>query len=127
MTESLEKLADNVTLRLIARISMIATAPVLGMLGWFFAAYLSNQFSMQAEATTRVQAQVEEVSSQIEPIKDRILVIETSNARGRAARDEFQAAAILRFDRIELSLNALSNAVAALAATIEADRRNAGR
>jgi len=123
MTDNMEKLADSVGLRLIARLSMIGATPVLGMLGWLAMNWLDTRFVEQASATAIVAAQVQEVSLQIPALKDRVLTLETNSVRGRADREKFQDDTIRRLDAMQSAISSLVAGQAAMNATMEAERR----
>jgi len=127
MADNLEKLEGNITIRLVARLSMILCAPVLGIMGWLAMSWLDTQFTQQAHATATVQAQVEEVSQQIPALKDRALTLETNSLRGRAEREKFQDDAIRRFDALQSSISIMNGQISALIATIEAQQRQLDR
>ncbi|QPC93824.1 hypothetical protein [Mesorhizobium sp. INR15] len=122
MTENLEKIADSVTLRLFARVSMIGATPVLGMLGWFAMNWLDTQFTAQAHATAIVAEQVQQVSAQIPALKDRVLTLETNSARGRAERERFQDDALQQLRLMQSDIPSLIAGQAALVATMDERR-----
>ncbi|ESZ07184.1 MULTISPECIES: hypothetical protein [unclassified Mesorhizobium] len=123
MTDNMEKLADSVGLRLIARLSMIGATPVLGMLGYLAMGWLDAKFIEQAKATAVVASQVQDVSEQLPQLKDRVLTLETNSTRGRAERERFQDDALEQLRLMQSDIRALIAGQAAMTATMEAERR----
>lgn len=143
-------IADNVLLLAIARISMAASLPALGLIVWLGGAWLDGKFeaqdakiAMQRDAaqnqsditTSRIEAvertavakietaekQASVAVAQAAQVNERLIAVETKQTEDRASSDRFQNAAIQRLDRMQDSIVALSNAVAALTATLQAN------
>lgn len=138
MTNTPEKIAENVLLLAVARISMALSLPALGFVAYLFNASLEQKFDAQddkivaqkesserqANITTARVETVERVAQsavdQAAKVNERLISVETKQTQDAASSDKFQAATLNRLDRVQDSIVGLSNAVAALTATLQA-------
>jgi hypothetical protein len=127
LQERTQRLADNVTLIIVARCAMVATPFVLGALVWFAATWLDQRFDVQKTATDIVSARVDGLQTSVEQLgnnavtlSNRVIVLETGTARGRQDRQAFQDDISSDIKDMRNALVSLSNNVAALTATVQA-------
>lgn len=138
MSGNAQKIAENVVLLAIARVSMALSLPLVGFLVWLGGQYLDGKFEAQdqkiashreaAESQTKVtSARIETVEKtaqsaidQASKVNDRLLSVEIKQTQDSASSEKFQAATLNRLDRVQDSIVGLSNAVAALTATVQA-------
>lgn len=111
-----QRLADNVTLTLVARFAMVAAPIVVGIAGVVATNYLEAQNKALDVLSGRVQA-IE--SSGLAGMAIRISVLETTVATNITADERYQTAATVRLNSIQDSLVVLSTSVAAVRATLD--------
>lgn len=143
-------IADNVLLLAIARISMALTLPGLGVVAWLAGQWLEQKFDAQdakiaAQATAsqhqssiitaRIETDERSTAAKIETtekaagiavdqaasVNERLIAVETKQTEDRAAAERFQSATLQRLDRLQDSVVSMSNAIAALTATLQAN------
>lgn len=146
-----KNIAESTILLAIARISMAATLPVFGVITYLGGQWLDQKFEMQdnkitAQAvastnqdritTARIETVERTATSRTESVErtatiavdaaakvnERLIAVETKQTQDSAASERFQAATLQRLDRMQDSIIAMSNAVAALTATLQAER-----
>ncbi|WP_192384758.1 hypothetical protein [Mesorhizobium silamurunense] len=116
MNGSAQKIADSVLLLAVARVSMALSLPLLGLISYLGTAYLDSKF----EATNQRVTAVEQKTEQVSKINDRLIAVETNQTASTSSREKFENATLARLDRVQDSIVGLSNAVAALTATVQA-------
>lgn len=146
-------IASNLTLLVVSRVSMALSLPVLGLIAWLAGEWLDNKFEVQdskiaAQTTASINqdrittARIETVErtaasklesaekatqtalQQASQINDRLIAVETKQTQDSAASERFQNATLQRLDRMQDSIVAMSNAISALTATLQAEREN---
>lgn len=123
MTKGAQKIAESVLLLAIARVSMALSLPVIGLISWLGSGYLEGKFDAVNVRVTAVEQKAEVTGEQAAKINDRLIAVETGQTAALSAREKFEAATLARLDRLQDSIVSLSNAVAALTATVQADRK----
>lgn len=126
MTNGAQKIADSVLLLAIARVSMALALPTIGLISWLGSGYLEGKFDAVNVRVTGVEQKAETTADQTAKINDRLIAVETGQTAALSAREKFEAATLARLDRLQDSIVSLSNAVAALTATVQADRKERG-
>jgi hypothetical protein len=126
MTNGAQKIADSVLLLAIARVSMALALPTIGLISWLGSGYLEGKFDAVNVRVTGVEQKAETTADQTAKINDRLIAVETGQTAALSAREKFEAATLARLDRLQDSIVTLSNAVAALTATVQADRKERG-
>jgi hypothetical protein len=147
-----KSIANSVILIAIARISMALSLPMLGLVVWLSGQWLEHKFEAQdakieaQEKATRNQTDI--TTSRIETVErsaaarietaektagvavtqsarvnERLIAVETKQAEDRAASERFQNATLQRLDRLQDSVVSMSNAIAALTATLQASQK----
>ncbi|MGX9120353.1 hypothetical protein ACWTU6_27360 [Mesorhizobium sp. BHbsci] len=144
MSGNAQKIAENVLLLAIARVSMALSLPLIGFVAWLGGQYLDGKFDTQDQkiasqreatenqaklTTARVETVEKAAQSAIDQagkVNERLISVETKQAQDSASSDKFQAATLTRLDRVQDSIVGLSNAVSALTATMQAiaEQRN---
>ena len=148
-SERTQKIADSILLRAVARVSMAMALPVIGIIVTLGSAWLNDQFEKQAIANksqfekqaidsqnaistqiTRIDRIEKTATTAIEQsakVNDRLTVVETKQVTADATAANFQKDTLIRLDRLQDSMVSMSNAIAALTATMQAredyDRR----
>lgn len=115
-----KKIAENVTLLIIARISMVLALPTIGLLFWLYSGWQDERLATLRVQITTAQAAATDASQKASTVSDRLIKVETKQVQDAAASEKFQTATLTRLDRVQDSLIGLSNAVSALTATIQA-------
>jgi len=115
-----QKIAENVVLLAWARVSMALALPTIGLIfamGW---AYVDRQFEDTTKSLNAAQQMATTASEKASKVNDRLIAVETKQVQDAASSDKFQTATLTRLDRVQDSIVGLSNAVAALTATLQA-------
>ncbi|HKS72680.1 MAG TPA: hypothetical protein VJQ82_05740 [Terriglobales bacterium] len=120
MTNGTQKIAENVLLQAIARVSMALSLPVIGLIAWLGGQYLEGKFDIINDRVTAVEKTAAAASDQAIKVNDRLISVETKQAQDAVSSEKFQDATLTRLDRVQDSIVGLSNAVAALTATVQA-------
>mgnify|MGYP001086015184 CR=1 FL=1 len=115
-----KRIAENVTLLIIARISMVLALPTIGLLFWLYSGWQDERLATLRVQITTAQAAATDASQKASTVSDRLIKVETKQVQDAAASEKFQTATLTRLDRVQDSLVGLSNAVSALTATIQA-------
>lgn len=126
-----QKIADSVWLMIIARISMALAMPVLMLVVYLGSDWLDGQFEQQATASKNaIEMQVTRIDriektattaiDQSGKVNERLTVVETKQATDAATAATFQKDTLTRLDRLQDSIVSMSNAIAALTATMQA-------
>ncbi|RWO83188.1 MAG: hypothetical protein EOS18_06240 [Mesorhizobium sp.] len=120
MSGNVEKMADNVLLLVAARVSMVLAMPMLGLIAFFGTQWLDGRIdavTKTADQANVVAGKANEVAGRV---NDRLIAVETKQVQDMAANERFQNGTLTRLDRVQDSIVGLSNAVAALTATLQA-------
>lgn len=115
-----EKIAENVLLLAIARVSMALSLPIIGFVAWLGGQYLESKFEVINDRVTSVEKTAAAASDQASKVNDRLITVETKQGQDALSNEKFQNATLTRLDRVQDSIVGLSNAVAALTATVQA-------
>ena len=129
--ERTQKIADSVILRAVARVSMVLAIPVLTFIATLGSSWLNEKFEKQATANQNaIQFQVSRIDriektattaiEQSAKVNDRLTVVETKQVTADATAAKFQNDTLTRLDRLQDSMVSMSNAIAALTATMQA-------
>jgi hypothetical protein len=121
------KIAENVILTVVSRISMALAIPVICALFWLYNGWQDDKLTAIRTQVATVQLSAKDASEKASKLSDRLISVETKQVQDAASSDKFQQATLTRLDRVQDSLVGLSNAVAALTATIQAiesEKRN---
>lgn len=127
MSGNAQKIAENVLLLAIARVSMALSLPLIGFIAWLGGQYLESKFEVVNDRVTQVEQKAGDATVQATRTSDRLIAVETKQAQDAVASEKFQSATLQRLDRMSDSLVGLSNAVAALTASVQSiadDRRS---
>lgn len=139
------QVANNAILLMVARLSMALAIPVLGTVTTIGAMYLDQKFEAQeakiqqqrtaSEQESRVQvARIERIermtTTAIEnaaKVGERLISVETKQNQESVAAAQFQQATLARLDKMQESIINLSNSIASLTATIQAQQKYENR
>ena len=130
MGNASQKIAENVVLLAFARVSMALALPTIGVLFWLYSGWQDTRLVNLGNQIVQAQQSANEASSKATKLSDRLIKVETKQVQDAASSDKFQQATLTRLDRVQDSIVGLSNAVAALTATLQAvvdDRRTSGQ
>ena len=114
-----EKIANNATLQVLARLSMLATPFILAGCIWLAVGWIDAQ----AKTDNQLRHDVDSVTGDLNQVKQNVAVLQNNQERGRADRERFQDEMTNRLDRMEATLRLLAEGQAALNATLEEQRR----
>jgi hypothetical protein len=120
MSGNAQKIAENVMLLAIARVSMALSLPLIGFIAWLGGQYLESKFEVVNDRVNMVEKRAGDASLQATRTNDRLIAVETKQAQDALASEKFQNATLTRLDRVQDSIVGLSNTVAALTATLQA-------
>ncbi|WP_144223483.1 hypothetical protein [Mesorhizobium amorphae] len=129
MTRS-EQIVNSVIITAIARLAMVAALPVIYLV---FQLYSSQQASaldkMKTDLTSQImaaqavassaQTSASDASTATSALSTRLTAVETKQSEAATSNERFQTATLSRLDRMSDSLVGLSNAVAALTASVQ--------
>ncbi len=129
-----DKLDDSQTLRVLARLSMLATPILITGIIFFGKAWIEHKFEAQAnvsqtqaEGMKNMRQDVDVLRNELPQAKERIRVIESSMERGRADRVEFQDQTREALTKL-LDINtAIVRELSALRSTVDAQQRQIDR
>ena len=119
MTNS-QKIAENVLLLAVARVSMALALPTIGLIFWLYSGWQDKQLDALQTQITETQSTARDTSKLAVSLSERLVAVETKQVRDAASSEKFQSATLTRLDRVQDSIVGLSNAVAALTATLQA-------
>jgi hypothetical protein len=118
-----QKIAENVLLLAIARVSMALALPTIGLIAFLGSQWLEGKFDAQANVVnqqiTTVTATATRANDVASKVNDRLIAVEVKQVQDAASSDRFQTSTLTRLDRIQDSLVQLSNTVSALTATLQ--------
>lgn len=138
-----QKLVDSTLLAAVARVSMALAIPISW--GAYYAAkdWVDHRFEIQALNTEKVMAplvnnnaaiekrlsRVENLPAQFDQMSNRLAILETRQQETAKSTAEYQNLILNKMERFQESVNTISNAIASLSATmnaqIEYERRRA--
>ncbi|RJG40871.1 hypothetical protein D3Y55_26970 [Mesorhizobium sp. DCY119] len=104
----------------VSRLSVALSLPLIGLLFTLGTSWLESKFEVVNKRVDVVEKVSTSASEQATKINDRLTTVETKQVTESAASDKFQNATLTRLDRLQDSIVGLSNAVAALTATVQA-------
>ncbi|MDX8513508.1 hypothetical protein [Mesorhizobium captivum] len=119
MPKASQKIADNVLLLAIARVSMVLALPTIGVLFWLYTQWQDTRLNSVQSQIVDAQRSASDASDKATKVSDRLYVVETKQTQDAASSEKFQNATLTRLDRVQDSIVGLSNAVAALTATLQ--------
>lgn len=132
--KSLDRLSDNATFTALARLSMLATPPLMAVIGFLGVQYLDARFDSTLSRVFTVENsikstsdQIQDLSNKVEQLSQRTTVIESARAEARRNADTRNDQVLSRLDRLEGATNEVSRQVAGLAAVISTMRPRAER
>ena len=110
---------------------MVLALPMLGVIASLGTAWLNDKFEKQETASQNaIQFQVSRIDriektattaiEQSAKVNDRLTVVETKQVTADATAAKFQNDTLTRLDRLQDSMVSMSNAIAALTATMQA-------
>lgn len=121
-----QKIAENVMLLAIARVSMALALPTIGMLFWLYSSWQDDKLNAIRTQVAIAEKSASEASSKAADVSGRLIAVETKQVQDAAAGARFQSEMLGRMDRMQDAIVGLSNSVSALTATVQAlaeDRR----
>lgn len=118
MTAS-ERIAGNILLLAVARVSMALALPLLGTLFWLYSSWQDAQLVALQTQINQTQNAAQQASQLALKLSDRLIAVETKQVQDAASSEKFQSATLTRLDRVQDSIVGLSNTVAALTATLQ--------
>lgn len=121
VSRQVDTLAENVWVRLGARLSMIALGPALTAILYFGAGWL------EARQVATVRAITDIMQSEINTLDKRVIALEATTLRGREDRIAFQGETAATLRELQASIVGLGNAMARVEATLAAQQREIER
>jgi len=120
MSNASEKIAENVLLLAIARVSMALALPTIGLLTFFGSQWLDGRIDAVTKTADQANVVAVKANDVAGKVNDRLIAVETKQVQDMASNERFQNGTLNRLDRVQDSIVGLSNAVAALTATLQA-------
>jgi hypothetical protein len=121
-----QKIADNLWVLVLSRLSMVVTPLLITMVTWTGASWLDGRFNNQGakidmaiERVAAVETKMVATTNEVSSISDRVLVLETGTRSGGLERDKAEVAILNRLDQVTQSVGELTASVAALTAIVE--------
>ncbi len=114
-----ERIAQNVVLLAVARVSMALALPTIGLIFWLYSSWQNAQLNTMQAQIEQTQRAAQDASSPALKLSERLIAVETKQVQDAAVSEKFQAATLTRLDRVQDSIVGLSNTVAALTATLQ--------
>jgi hypothetical protein len=114
-----DQIADNAFVKAIARVSMAASMPVIGIIVWLAGAWLDNRFEAQAAVSHSLGVRVDRLEDTTSNQSERVSTLERVIQDGRADRLAFQQEMRRDFKEVQSAVIAQSNSIAALTATLQ--------
>ncbi|WP_133116164.1 hypothetical protein [Mesorhizobium wenxiniae] len=110
---------------------MALALPTIGLIAFFGSQWLDGRFDAQANhvsqridtvtvTAARANDSAVRANEVAGKVNDRLIAVETKQVQDMAANERFQNGTLNRLDRVQDSIVGLSNAVAALTATLQA-------
>jgi hypothetical protein len=130
MANTSERIAGNMILLAVARVSMALALPTIGVLFWLYSSWQEERLVNLGNQIVEAQHSATDASDKATKLSDRLTKVETKQVEDAASSEKFQTATLTRLDRVQDSIVGLSNAVAALTATLQGivdDRRSSIR
>jgi hypothetical protein len=119
MTNFAQKTVDNTLLLAVARVSMALALPTIGLLFWLYSNWQDTRLNSMQSQIVEAQRSASDASDKATKVSDRLYIVETKQTQDAASSEKFQNATLTRLDRVQDSIVGLSNAVAALTATLQ--------
>ncbi len=98
---------------------MVLALPTIGLVAWLYSSWQDDRLDSIRDQIASAQGAASQASALASKTSDRLIAGETKQTQESASSDRFQAATLTRLDRVQDSIVGLSNAVAALTATIQ--------
>jgi len=114
-----ERIAQNVVLLAVARVSMALALPTIGLIFWLYSSWQNAQLNTMQAQIEQTQRAAQDASTFALKLSERLIAVETKQVQDAAVSEKFQAATLTRLDRVQDSIVGLSNTVAALTATLQ--------
>lgn len=130
MANTSERIASNMILLAVARVSMALALPTIGVLFWLYSSWQEERLANLGDKIVEAQHSATTASAKATDLSNRLTKVETKQVEDAASSEKFQTATLTRLDRVQDSIVGLSNAVAALTATLQGivdDRRSSLR
>lgn len=131
---TLARLSENATLTTLARLSMLVTPPLIGVIGYLGVQYLDARFETTLGRVVTVEASINDTSAQIQRLSDKVETLDQRTTSIEAARGEARRNAdtrndqvLSRLDRLEGATNEVARQVAGLSAVLSTMRPRAER
>ncbi|MDG4889585.1 MULTISPECIES: hypothetical protein [unclassified Mesorhizobium] len=119
MRNASQQIAKNVLLLAIARLSTALALPTIGLLFWLYSQWQDTRLMTMQGQIAEAEQSASDATSKVTKVSERLYVVETKQTQDAASSDKFQSATLTRLDRVQDSIVGLSNAVAALTATLQ--------
>lgn len=114
-----QKITENVLLLAVARVSMALALPTIGVLFYLYSQWQDTRLDSMQSQIVEAQKSASDASDKATKVSDRLYIVETKQTQDAASSEKFQNATLTRLDRVQDSIVGLSNAVAALTATLQ--------
>lgn len=119
-TEPASRITNSVIMTAIARISMVVAIPTICLLAWLYQSWQDDKLDVIRKQVTSAEIAATTASDKAGTVSDRLIAVETKQARDAEASARFQSEMLSRQDRMQDAIVGLSNAVSSLTATVQA-------
>ncbi|TPK58144.1 MULTISPECIES: hypothetical protein [unclassified Mesorhizobium] len=99
---------------------MALALPTIGLIAFLGSQWLDGRIDAITKTADPANVAADKANDVAAKVNDRLIAVETKQVQDMAANERFQNGTLTRLDRVQDSIVGLSNAVAALTATLQA-------
>lgn len=129
IVEPAQKIVDSTIMTALARLSMVLAIPLICALGWLYQNWQEDKLTAIRTQVAQVQVTSDAAAKKAGDVSDRLIALETKQARDAEASARFQTEMLNRQDKMQEAIVGLTSSVSALTATVKAlaDNQRGGR
>jgi len=120
LTEPASRITNSVIMTAIARLSMVLAIPTICALAWLYQTWQDDKLDVIRKQVTSAEIAAQTASDKAGDVSDRLIAVETKQARDTEAAARFQNEMLARQDRMQEAIVGLTSSVSALTATVQA-------
>lgn len=124
MSQSADRMVNNIIIMAIARASMVLALPTIAALFWLYTGWQDEKFDKIKAQVSVAETAATGASRKATDVSLRLAVVETKQENAADAGEKFQTEMLNRMDRMQNAIIELSNSVSALTATVQALAEN---
>lgn len=120
IVEPARKIVDSTIMTAIARLSMVFAVPLICALAYLYQGWQNDKLDTIRDQVAGAADAANFASTKASDVSDRLIAVETKQAKDAASSSQFQAEMFSRQDRMQDAIIGLSKSVSALTATVQA-------